>query len=75
MKRWYKIVIPVVIVAVAAGGYLIFSKPEITTQPAKNNQVQDTPGEHQTYGDLGRPRESEKDYSRATYVFRVWFCL
>lgn len=42
MKRWYKIVIPVVIVAVATGGYLIFSKPEITTQPAKNNQVQDT---------------------------------
>ncbi|WP_271629344.1 OCRE domain-containing protein [Caldicellulosiruptor sp. DIB 104C] len=41
MKSWYKFVIPVVIVAVVASGYLIFSKPEITKQPAKNNQVQE----------------------------------
>ena len=41
MKSWYKIVIPVAIAAVAVGGYLIFSKPQEVTQPAKNNQVQE----------------------------------
>lgn len=41
MKNWYKFVIPVVIAAAAIGGYLIFSKPQVVTQPAKNNQVQE----------------------------------
>jgi hypothetical protein len=41
MKSWYKIVIPVVIVAVAAGGYLIFSKPKTATHPLNDNQVQE----------------------------------
>lgn len=41
MKKWYKFVIPVVIAAAAIGGYLIFSKPQVVTQPAKNNQVQE----------------------------------
>jgi len=41
MKSWYKIVIPVVIVVAVVGGYLIFSKPQVVTQPAKNNQVQE----------------------------------
>ncbi|MEW6661077.1 MAG: OCRE domain-containing protein [Bacillota bacterium] len=41
MKNWYKIVIPVVIAAATVGGYLIFSKPQVVTQPAKNNQVQE----------------------------------
>lgn len=41
MKSWYKIVIPVVIVAVAAGGYLIFSKTKTATHPLNDNQVQE----------------------------------
>lgn len=41
MKGRYKTVIPVAIAAAAIGGYLIFSKPQEVTQPAKNNQVQE----------------------------------
>ena len=41
MKGRYKIVIPVVIAAAAVSGYVIFSKPQVVTQPAKNNQVQE----------------------------------
>lgn len=41
MKNWYKIVIPLVIVVAAIGGYLIFSNLQVVTQPAKNNQVQE----------------------------------
>ena len=40
MRLWHKVVIPLLILAVASGCYLAFSKPE--TKSATNNQAQNT---------------------------------